>query len=78
MSTDNFLQLTSLVNRIIDIVSLGSRSTDISSQANRTIELSTSVYADEVTDKLRYEDVPTITKVVGTKYKEIKPPPQRV
>ena len=78
MSTDNFLQLTSLVNRTIDVISLGSQSIDISSQANRTIELSTSIYADEVTDKLRYGETPTITKVVGTRYQEIKPPKQRV
>ena len=65
MSTD-LVQLNSLVNKNIDLDSLGERQIDISSltssnldlesyAGDKVIEVSSSAYADEIAEKLRYD-----------------------
>jgi hypothetical protein len=78
MSTDNFIQLTSLINKSVGIISLTNENIDISSEPNKTITIGSSIYADEVAEVLRYGETPTTTKVVGERYQVIKPPKQRV
>jgi hypothetical protein len=51
---------------------------DVSSECNKTILIDSSIYADEATQLLRYEEIIPITKTVGARYQEIKPPKQRV
>lgn len=73
-----FIPLNSLINRSIDIFSLGNKQIDVSSEANRTIVVDSYTGADEVTEKLRYEDIKPTSKVVGKKYQIVRPPNQRV
>lgn len=50
----------------------------LDSLVSRTIVVTSSVYADEVTELLKYEEVKPVSKVVGAKYQIVKPPKQRV
>jgi len=77
MST-TFIPLNSLINRSIDVISLGNKQFDVSSEANRTIAVDSYTGADEVTEKLRYEDIQPTSKVVGKKYQIQRPPLQRI
>lgn len=89
MSIDSFVELISPVTCNISILSFGERIIEISSEVNRNLDLESntgdkiivigsSVYADEVAEKLRYEEIQTTSKVVGKKYQIIRPPNQRV
>jgi hypothetical protein len=73
-----FVSLNSLINRSIDIFSLGNKQIDVSSEANKTILIDSYTGADEVTEKLRYEDIKPTSKVVGKKYQIQRPPLQRI
>jgi hypothetical protein len=78
MGIDTRVGLNSLLARSVDIVSLWNDRIDVSSEGNKTILIDSSIYADEATQLLRYEEVVPVTKVVGARYQEIKPPKQRV
>ena len=73
-----FIQLNSLINRSIDVFSLGNKQIDVSSEANKIILVDSYTGADEVTEKLRYEDIQPTSKVVGKKYQIQRPPLQRI
>jgi hypothetical protein len=63
MSTDNFVQLNSLISCSIDIFSLGNKQIDISSDTNKIIIIGSYTGADEVTEKLRYDGKQPIVKI---------------
>lgn len=74
----SFVQLNSLINRSINIFSLGNNQIDISSEVNRIILVDSYTGADEVAEKLRYEDTQPASKIIGKKYQIVRPPNQRI
>lgn len=73
-----FIQLNSLISRALDVFSSGDKHIDVSSEVNKIILVDSYTGADEVTEKLRYENIQPTSKVVGKKYQIQRPPLQRI
>lgn len=79
MGIDTYVELSSTVTNQLSLTSdFGEPMILESEMGDKTVSIDSSVYADEVTELLRYEEIKPISKTVGAKYQTIKPPKQRV
>ena len=80
MGIDTYVELSSLLSKLIECSSaISGTSLDLESYAgSKAVSVESSVYAEEISEKLRYEETIPVTKIVGSKYQMIKPPKQRV
>ncbi len=91
MGIDTYVELNSWITNQASFVSnlgekllacsseIGGTALELSSFAgSKAVTIASHVFADEVAKPLRYEEVKTITKPVGTDYNITKPPNQRV